>query len=472
MSGMEELHKLSLRQVASFIERKEVSPVEVLDVALQRIERIDPKISAFVTLTSEQARLAAEAAEKAIAAGYYLGVLHGIPIGLKDNIYSKGVLTAAGSKILAEFIPDEDATVTARLRALGAIIVGKLNMHEFAWGATTDNPFFGTTRNPWDTERFPGGSSGGSGAAVAGRLCYGALGTDTGGSIRVPAAINGVVGLAPTIGRVSNYNVVAHAWTEDVVGPLTRTVEDCAIMLGTIAGFDPRDPGTAQEAVPDFTADLNRGLGGVRLAIIDRYHLIHDQEEVHLAVEAALEALSREGASIHRTDVPHLDHHMSAQFTIETCESTAYHQQWLRERAQDYGSDVLPLLQLGEFYLATHYIQAQRYRTLLRSELMEVFRTADAIVSPTLPFTATPIGATEVEIEPGQPEDMLSIIMQYTALPSLAGLPALSIACGFSSAGLPIGLQIIGRPFDELTLFRIGHAYQRVTDWHTREPNL
>lgn len=235
MAGSEKLYALSIREVGRLLEKREVSPVDVVESVLERINSINPKVNAYITVTTEQSRLAARAAESAIAAGYYLGPLHGVPIALKDNIYTRGIRSTAGSKILADFVPDEDATVAARLRAAGAILVGKTNMHEFAWGGTTDNPHYGTTRNPWNTERFPAGSSGGSGAAVAARLCHGALGTDTGGSIRLPAAVNGIVGIRPTIGRVSNHNVVPLAWSLDTVGPMTRTVEDCAIMLGAIA---------------------------------------------------------------------------------------------------------------------------------------------------------------------------------------------------------------------------------------------
>src|SRR5207249_3993426 len=277
----------------------------------QRIAAVDKVLSAYITVCGEQAREVAQATEKMIGAGYHLGPLHGIPIAIKDNIYTRGVRTTAGSKILADFIPAEDATVTARLKRAGAVIIGKTNLHEFAWGGTTDNPHYGTCRNPWNPERFPAGSSGGSGAAVAARTCLGALGTDTGGSIRLPSSVNGIVGIRPTIGRVSNYNVVPLAWTMDTVSPMTRTVEDCVVM----------------------------------------------------------------------------------------CEPSAYHQQWLRTRAADYGADVRTLLELGEMYLATHYIQAQRYRSLLRKEFLEGFKRVDVFLTPTLPFTATPCGATEVVIE-------------------------------------------------------------------------
>ena len=467
-----QLLDLSITEAGSMIRRRELSPVELIEAALDRIEAVDSRVGAFITVLGEQAREVARAAERMITAGYYLGPLHGIPIGLKDNIYTQGVRTTAGSKILADFIPDDDATVTARLRQAGAIIVGKLNMHEFAWGGTTDNPHYGTTRNPWDLSRFPAGSSGGSGAAVAARECLGALGTDTGGSIRLPAAVNGITGIRPTQGRVSNYKVVPLAWTMDTVGPMCRTARDCALMFEAVAGFDPRDPGSANMPVPDCLAELERGVHGERIGVVSDYFFGHVQPDVRAAVRGAIEKLERAGATVVDVAIEHLEGNISAQLTVESCEPSSYHQAWLRERPQDYGDDVRTLLELGELYLATHYIQAQRYRTLLRTQFLDAFRDVDVFISPTLPFVATPIGETKVVIEDGREEMMLMVIMQFTGLPSLTGLPAISVPCGFSREGLPIGMQIIGRPFDEARLFRIADAYQALTDWHRRAPDL
>ena len=442
-----ELQNLTISEAAGLLERRALSPVELTEAVLQRIAVVDKKLNAYITTCGDQAREVAQAAEKMIRAGYHLGPLHGIPVALKDNIYTRGVRTTAGSKILGDFIPTEDATVTARLKRAGAVIVGKTNMHEFAWGGTTDNPHYGTCRNPWNPERFPAGSSGGSGAAVAARTCLGALGTDTGGSIRLPSSVNGIVGIRPTIGRVSNHNVVPLAWTMDTVSPMARTVEDCVLMFGVIAGHDPLDDHSAQVPVPNYVGELTRGVRGLRVGLIHDYSLAHVQRAVGDTVRAALK-------------------------TIESCEPSTYHQEWLRTRATDYGEDVRTLLELGEMYLATHYLQAQRYRSVLRKEFLDGFKRVDAFVTPTLPFTATPCGATTVVIENGQEEDMLSAIMQFTGVPSLAGLPALSVPVGFDAEGLPVGMQIIGRPFDEGTLFRLGHAYQGATDWHTRAPSV
>jgi aspartyl-tRNA(Asn)/glutamyl-tRNA(Gln) amidotransferase subunit A len=383
-----------------------------------------------------------------------------------------GVRTTAGSKILSDFVPTEDATVTARLKAAGAVIVGKTNMHEFAWGGTTANPHYGPTRNPWDPSRFPAGSSGGSGAAVGAREVFGAIGTDTGGSIRLPSAVNGCAGLRPTIGRVSNHNVVPLAWSMDTVGPMARTVADVACMLQAVAGHDLKDEASSQARVPDYRSSLTRGVQGIRIGIVPDYFFTHLQQPVHDAVRRAIDTLVSGGAQEVEVAIENIHGNISAQLTIESSEPSTYHQGWLRERPQDYGEDVRVLLEIGEMYLATHYLQAQRYRTLLRHEFMNAFEQVDVFICPTLPFVATPVGATTVVIEDGQEEDMLSAIMQYTGVPSLTGLPSLSVPCGFSPEGLPIGMQIIGRPFDEATVLRVGHAYQEMTDWHRKEPSL
>jgi aspartyl-tRNA(Asn)/glutamyl-tRNA(Gln) amidotransferase subunit A len=463
---------LSLAAVARLIKRREVSPVEVVEATLERIAAVNPRLAAYITVFEMQAREVARAAEILMAAGHDLGPLHGVPIALKDNVATRGQRTTAGSKILADWLPAHDATVAARLRGAGAVLVGKLNMHEFAWGGTSDNPHYGAVRNPWNTDRFPAGSSGGSGAAVAARACFGAIGTDTGGSIRLPSAINGVVGLRPTYGRVSNHGIVPLAWSMDTAGPMARTVEDCALMFGAIAGHDPADPASARVEMGDCLARLGEGVKGLRIGIVPGYFFQHLQPPVHAAVTAALKTLEGAGAEVVEVAIRNIHGNISAQLTIEAAEPSTYHQRWLRERPDDYGADVRTLLEVGEMLLATHYLQAQRYRTLLRSEFLEAFRTVDLFLCPTLPFTATPVGATTVVIENGVEEDMLSAIMQYTGVPSLTGLPALAVPCGFDADGLPVGMQLIGKPFDEATLFRVGAAYQALTDFHTRAPDL
>jgi aspartyl-tRNA(Asn)/glutamyl-tRNA(Gln) amidotransferase subunit A len=463
---------LTLSDAAALVARHEVSPVELVDACLERIDATNDLLRAYITVYADAARAVAKAQESMLAAGVRLGPLHGVPIALKDNIALAGLTTTAGSKVLADWVPDEDATVAARLKGAGAVIIGKTNMHEFAWGGTTANPHYGFCRNPWDTERFPAGSSGGSGAAVAARTCFGALGTDTGGSIRLPCSVNGITGIRPTIGRVSNHGVVPLAWSMDTVGPMTRSAQDCALMFGLIAGHDPKDDGSAAVALADYTADLGLGVRRLRIGVIPGYFFSHLQPAVLESVQAALRTFEDLGAVVVDVDVEHIHGNISAQLTVESCEPSTYHQGWLRERPDDYGEDVRLLLELGELHLATHYLQAQRYRTVLRRQFLDAFKHVDVFVCPTLPFTATPIGATTVVIENGVEEDMLSAIMQYTGVPSLTGLPSLALPCGFDGDGLPIGMQVIGRPFDEATLFRVGAAFQDATDFHRRRPAL
>lgn len=472
MSAVADLTELSLADVGSRIARGELGPVEVVEATLRRIAEVDERLNSYVRVSGEQAIAAARAAEGAIEAGYHLGPLHGVPIALKDLVGVRGEVSSAGSKILQDHVPEADATIAARLRAAGAIFVGRLNMHEFAYGVTTDNPHYGAARNPWDTGRTPGGSSGGSGAAVAARLCYGAVGTDTGCSVRLPAAFNGIAGLRPSIGRVSNHGITPLAWTLDTAGPMCRTVEDCALMLAAMAGHDPYDRQTASVPVPDYRAELDRGLDGIRIVLLEDFSLSGLQEGVEDAVKAAVECLEAAGARVREVPMGNLEPSVSALLTVDIAEPSAYHAAWLRERPTDYGDDVRALLEAGELYLATHYIQAQRYRTVLRDQFAEVLRDADAILTPTVPFTAPPVGATEVELDSGEVLDIITAVMRYNALPPLTGMPALSVPCGFSADGLPVGMQLVGGAFGEAMLLRIGHAYQQATDWHLKAPPL
>lgn len=468
MSG---IPNLTLAEAAKLVSQAELSPVELVNSCLERIDSVK-QMNAYITVYEEQAKKVAQAAENLVMAGYSLGPLHGIPFALKDNIALKGLRTTAGSKILRDWIPEHDATVASRLKSAGAVIIGKTNLHEFAWGGTSDNPHYGTVKNAWDISKFPAGSSGGSAVAVATRSCFGALGTDTGGSIRLPAAINGVVGIRPTIGRVSNYGIIPLAWSMDTCGPMTRTVEDCALMLNTISGHDALDPGSVVRPVPDFTANLKMGVQGLRIGIVTNYSFKHVQMPVLNAVRNAILALESQGALVVETEIPNIEDSLAAQFIIEAAEPSTYHQKWLRERGDEYGEDVRTLLEAGEMYLATHYIQAQRYRSLLRKEFMDAFRFIDLFIFPSLPFTATPLGATKVTIEGNVEEDILSAITQFTSLASLTGLPALNVPCGFDMDGVPIGMQLLGKPFDEETLLRVGALYQTITNFHEKSPTI
>lgn len=465
------LHELSLRQASDMLENREVSSRDLVEAVLQRIEQLDPSLKSYIHVSPEPVRAAAEAADSALAAGYRLGPLHGIPIAIKDIVAVRGEPMTCGSKVLANNVAEEDATVAARLRAAGAIFVGRLNMHEFAYGVTTENPHYGTARNPWNLEHSAGGSSGGSGVSVAARLCFAALGTDTGCSVRLPATYNGIVGIRPSIGRVSNHGVGTLAWTLDTVGPMTRTVEDCALMLGVMAGHDVRDPQTALVPVPDYLAAMKRELEGVRLAIIKDYSLTELDDDVAQAMEKALHDLEQAGATVIELPLPELEPAISALLTVDIAEPAAYHAEWLRNRSEDYGDDVRALLQLGEMYLASHYIQAQRYRTVIGEHFANMFSRADVVITPTVPFTVPRIGQLDLELPTGEKVDIITAVMKYNALPPLAGLPAMSVPCGFSKDGLPIGMQIIGRAFGEGMVFNVGHAYQQMTDWHSRTSN-
>lgn len=456
-----DLTSLTLTEAVSAIQSGAISPVELTDACLGRIERLNPRLNAFITLTAETARAEALAAEK--SSGQF-GPLHGVPIALKDLFDTAGVRTTGASKILADRVPEEDATVTTRLRRAGAVLLGKLNMHEFAYGVSNDNPHFGPARNPWDTDRIPGGSSGGSGVAIAAGLCLGTLGSDTGGSIRIPSSLCGIAGIKPTYGRVSRSGVLPLSWSMDHVGPMARTMRDCALLLGVIAGHDPRDPASADVPVPDYLSGIDAGVRGMRIGLPRRYFFEQVDDQVSAAVEAAAEILRSEGAEVRDVDVDQIELAGVAGGTILVSEAAAYHQRWLRERPDDYGEDVRQRLLMGELYPATAYINAQRTRALLRESFLRTLADVDLLLAPATPITAPPIA--------GFSTDVRASLTRFTTPINLVGLPALSVPCGFDLAGLPIGMQIIGRPFDEARLFQVGCAYEQATDWHNRRPPL
>lgn len=462
---MTDVTQLSLAAVARRIESRELSPLELTDAYLGRIANVDEKLNAFITVMADEARRDAAAAGEQISAGSYRGPMHGIPVGLKDLVAVAGVRMTAGSKIMADHVPDEDGEVARRLKAAGAVIIGKLNMHEFAYGATGVNDHYGSARNPWDTARITGGSSSGSGAAVAGFECAAAIGTDTGGSIRIPASLCGVVGVKPTFGRVSRRGVVPLSWSLDHVGPLTRTVEDGAIVLQAIAGRDALDESSADEPVPDFRAELDRGVDGLRIGVPDRYFFEGVDPEVAAAVKKAIEALQGLGARVQEVSLPRLDELAAALTSLMLPEATAYHQAWLNERPQDYGDSVRYRLELGATISAVSYVQAQRLREVIVREWREsVFSDVDLLAMPTTPIAAHPIEDSELSTT-------FNLIRLTNPLNFLA-VPAISLPCGFTAAGLPIGLQLAGRWFDEATVLRAAHAYEQSTDWHTRRPPL
>lgn len=457
-----ELLNLDLVDVAARIQSGEVSSYELVEASLEQVRALDPDIKAFITVMDDQARKLAKAYDSEIKAGVYRGPLHGVPIAVKDILHLEGFPTTAGGRQLGLEPSMVAATVVQRLRAAGAVVLGKLNMHEFAYGVTSDNPHFGQVRNPWNTEHMPGGSSGGSAAAVAARMCYAAIGTDTGASVRLPAALNGVVGVRPTVGRVSNHNVIPLCWTLDTVGPLARSVRDCAVMLEAIAGHDPQDPSTQAVPVPAYSKELDAELNGVRITLLDGVSLENLDTAVRRSMLSSLEALERAGAQVSTSKVDGLEHALSALMTIDVAEPAAYHHPLIRNAAANYGDDVRQLLRAGELYSATDYIHAQRYRRYLAEQLENIFKRSDVIVVPTLPFPAPPVGTSKLDLA-GNSESLLSAAMRFTALASLAGLPAISVPCGYSDNGLPIGIQFIGHPFGEAALLSIAAGFERIS---------
>lgn len=466
-----ELCLLTVAEQAKLIRSREVSPVEVVASALRQIDRLNPRLNAFLTVTHEAALSAARKAEEEIAGGNYRGPLHGVPIALKDLFYTQGIRTTGGSKILKDFVPTEDATVVARLKEAGAVIVGKTNMHEFAFGPVSTNPHYGDARNPWDLERATGGSSGGSAAAVIASMASAALGTDTGGSVRIPASLCGIVGLKPTYGRVSRYGVLPCAWSLDNVGPMCKTVEDTALLLNAIAGWDPRDPASGREPVPDYTASLSMDVSGLRVAVLREYATDPMQPEVVAAFTASLEALRRLGMEVEEISVPEVESAIGASTAILYPEVASYHEVNLRTRAGDYGEDVRVRLEQGLMMAATDYVKGQRIRSLLIERFREIHRRFDAIVCPTEPATAPRLDQQTIQFD-GLAEPRPAMLTRHTRLFNLTSQPAITVPCGFDSAGLPIGLQIATAPFAEATALQIAYAYERSAGWHLRVPPI
>jgi aspartyl-tRNA(Asn)/glutamyl-tRNA(Gln) amidotransferase subunit A len=465
------LTRLSIAEVGDLFRRRALSPVELARAYLDRIRQLDGDLLAYITVLQDEALAAAAAAEREIARGEDRGPLHGVPIALKDLVMTRGVRTTCGSRILREWIPDTDATVARRLADAGAVLLGKLNMHEFAYGPTGVNPHYGTSRNPWDRHRIPGGSSSGSGVAVAAGLCAGALGTDTGGSVRIPAALCGIVGLKPTYGRVSRAGVIPLAWSLDHVGPMTRTVADAALLLQVLAGRDPADPSTPAVPVPDYRRALQGGVRGLRLGVPKDLFFERLDPEVRAAVTAAARSLEGLGAVVEEIPLPTIQHAGPASFAIIASEAMAYHEAYLRTRAGEYGEDVRARLTTGQFVLAHQYLKAQRARQVIRADVDGVLTRVDALLLPTTPIPAPRPDEREVTVD-GVTEDARWWLIRCTRPINVTGHPALSVPCGLTAAGLPIGLQVVGRAFDEATLLRIGHAFEAVSPVRDRWPAL
>lgn len=468
-----EIAELSVTSAVSLIHRKELSPVELVRAVLDRIDAYGERINAYITLHAEDAVQAARQAEDALVHRHPLGPLHGVPLAVKDLFFEAGLPTTAGSRVLQDFVPREDGTVIRRLKEAGAVLLGRLNLHELAYGVTNENPHFGPVRNPWRLSRIAGGSSGGSAAAVAASLCLASLGTDTGGSIRIPAACCGVVGLKPTYGRVSRHGVLPLAWSLDHVGPITKNVEDAALLLQVLAGADPRDPTASPLPVPAYGRMLGGGLEGVRVGVPKG--LFADPMEIDPgvlgAVKAALQVVQSVGASVMEISMPFLRHAPAIQFFTLATEASANHGWLLRRRGRELGPDVRRRLEMGEFIAAPQYVWAQQARRRLVRDFADVFQQADLLMTPTLPVVAPPLGAETVAIQEVQ-KRIQPTLTRFTSPFNLTGLPAISLPCGVEVDGLPVGLQLIGRPFDEGTLLRAAYAYEKASRVDTRRPPM
>ena len=459
MAG-DDLFYAGIRELGQRFRRRELSPVEYTTDLLRRIERLDKTLNAFVTVTAERALADARAAETALARGDPRPLL-GIPVAYKDLYATRGIRTTAGSAVLADWIPTEDSTCVSRLQQAGMVMLGKLITHEFAFGIQFPGHRFPPARNPWNPDHIPGGSSSGSGAALAAGLTVGSLGSDTGGSIRGPASFCGIAGLKPTYGRVSRAGVVTLSWTLDHTGPMARTVEDCAYLLQALAGHDPADPASSRQPVGDYVSGLGQGIQGVRVGVPRAYFLDGVSAEVTAAFDQALGTLRQLGATVRDVEIPSI-HAAPAFMAILLSEAFAYHERDLREHPERYGEVLREKMMAGGLITGPEYVQAQRLRAQLCADMARALESVDVLATPTTPGPAAPFS---VVLDPNFPFPKSNM-----APFNMTGVPALALPCGFSSAGLPLSLQIAGRPFDEATVLRAGHAYEQATEWHRRRP--
>jgi aspartyl-tRNA(Asn)/glutamyl-tRNA(Gln) amidotransferase subunit A len=484
-----DLYALTIHELRDLLDKREVSARDVTEAFYSRIDALDDRVHAYLTLTRDLAFEQAAQADRRRQTGER-GPLLGIPLAIKDVICTRGVRTSCGSKILETFVPPYDATVMERLNTAGAILLGKANMDEFAMGSSTEHSAYGTTQNPWDLNTIPGGSSGGSAAAVAADECAGALGTDTGGSIRQPAACCGIVGLKPTYGRVSRYGLVAFASSLDQIGPMTKDVRDAALLLNVIGGKDVRDSTSADIALPDFTRALNKPSKGLRIGIPREYFIEGSDAEVERAVREAIKVLEGIGAVTVDISLPHTEYGVAVYYILAPSEASSnlarydgikygyrtpqwsnLRDMYMRTRDEGFGAEVKRRIMLGTYalsagYYDAYYKKAQQVRTLILQDFEAAFQQVDVIVAPTAPTPAFKIGE--------KTDDPLQMYLSdvFTVPVNLAGIPGLSLPCGFSSAGLPIGLQVIGKPFDEETILRVAYAFEQQTDYHRRTPPL
>ena len=457
-----ELTRLTLAQAMQSVRRKAISPVELVQAFVDRIERLNPTLNAFITVTAEQALQQARQAEAEIQRGQWRGPLHGMPLALKDLIDTAGVATTAASAVFKDRVPSADAEVVRRLKAAGAVLLGKLNMHEFAYGGTSVPSHFGAVHNPWDPTRIAGGSSGGSAAAVAAGLCLGALGSDTAASIRQPAAYCGVVGLKPTYGRVSTRGVIPLSWSLDHIGPLCRSAQDAALVLEAIAGFDPLEPTSADRPTDRYADAIDASAASLRIGIIRRPYFEDLDPDMEAAVDAAIAVLARLSAGVREVELPYVNILM----TIASAEAYAFHQPHFSHTPQLYQPMTRQRLEQARGISAADYINARRQMQRLRWTADSAFSGVDLLVTPTTAIA--PISIESGYRDPRLPPDGVPVEIRNTHMFDVLGLPAISVPCGFTREGMPIGLQIAGPAFSESRVLALAHAYQQLTDWHTR----
>ena len=484
------MFELTIEEAHRLLKAKEISSAELTRAVLQRIQAVEQRLDAFLTVTEEEAMVQAKEADQKIAHGH-CGSLTGIPLAIKDVICTQGIPTTCGSKVLENFVPPYDASVIGKLRKAGAVIVGKVNMDEFAMGSSTENSGFKITRNPWDLTRVPGGSSGGSAAAVSADMCLGALGSDTGGSIRLPASYCSTVGLKPTYGRVSRFGLVAFASSLDQIGPLSKNVADVAIMLNAIAGYDPADSTSVPQDVPDYTAALQNGLKGVKVGIPREYSATEGMDpEVSAAVDKAVKVIEGMGAEKVEVSLPHTDYAVSVYYVIAPCEASSnlarydgvkygvrdkdqneLIQMYRRTRSRGFGPEVQRRIIIGTYclsagYYDAYYGKASQVRTLIMEDFKKAFETCDVLACPVAPTPAFKIGE--------KVDDPLTMYLMdiFTISANLAGIPGMSVPCGFSKQGLPIGLQLMAKHFNEEMLLKVAYNFEQATEFHKKKPTL
>ena len=484
-----ELYQKTIHEIASDLKAKKVSSVELTKATMAHLKAVEPKVQSFITVTEEVALAQAAEADKRLASGSNLTPLTGVPLGIKDLLCTKGVQTTCASKMLEGFKPPYNATVVDRLNAAGAIMVGKTNMDEFAMGSSTETSYYQKTKNPWNLSCVPGGSSGGSASCVSADQAFGSLGSDTGGSIRQPAALCGIVGLKPTYGRISRYGLIAFASSLDQIGPMTKDVEDCALMMNVIAGHDEKDSTSANVAVPDYTVEMKKSIKGLKIGIPKEFFPEGMNPEVTAATKKAIDQLKSLGAEVHEISLPHSPYSLAAYYVLAPSEASSnlarydgvryglrvpgenIVEMYSKTRAAGFGPEVKRRIMLGTYALSSgyydaYYLKALKVRRLIKQDYDQAFEKVDVIVTPTVPNPAFKFGE--------KTDNPLTMYLEdiFTISINIAGVPALSLPCGLSKTDLPIGLQIIGKPFDEGTLLKAAYAYEQSTDLHRRKPTL